>query len=121
MTDNAADSTITAPDTTESSPSEQDDTSPAKKRSERLDSILSIKVPIIVKVTEKKLRMADILKFNLGNVIHFDQDAYQHVELMANNTTIGLGQPVKIGEKFGLKITQIGDIADTIKALTSED
>ena len=121
MTDNAADSTITAPDASQSNPSEQDDTSPANERSERLESILSIKVPIIVKVTEKKLRMADILKFNLGNVIHFDQDAYQHVELMVNNTTIGLGQPVKIGENFGLKIIQVGDITDTIKALKSED
>jgi len=121
MTDNAADSTITAPDATESSPPEQDNTSSPQVDSNRLKRILSIKVPIIVKVTEKKLRMADILKFNLGNVIHFDQDAYQHVELMVNNTTIGLGQPVKIGENFGLKIIQIGDIKDTIKALTSED
>ena len=121
MNENTADSTITAPDATESSPPEQVKTSSANKRSKRLDRILSIKVPIIVKVTEKKIRMADILKFNLGNVIHFDQDAYQHVELMVNNTTIGLGQPVKIGENFGLKIVQIGDITDTIKALKSED
>ncbi|MCP4710044.1 MAG: FliM/FliN family flagellar motor switch protein [Planctomycetes bacterium] len=121
MTDNAADSTITAPEATDSSPSEQVDTAPDNKCSERLESILSIKVPIIVKITQKKLCMIDILKFNLGNVIHFDQDAYQHVELMVNNTVIGLGQPVKIGENFGLKIVQIGDINDTIKALKSEN
>jgi len=121
MTDNTADSTITAPDASQSTLSEQDNTSPANNRSERLESILSIKVPIIVKIAQKKLRMTEILKFNLGNVIHFDQDAYQHVDLMVNNTTIGLGQPVKIGENFGLKIVQIGDINDTIKALKSED
>ena len=30
---------------------------------------------------------------------------------------IGLGQPVKISENFGLKITQLGDITHTIKSL----
>ena len=36
---------------------------------------------------------------------------------MVNNEVIGLGQPVKIGENFGLKITQVGDLSDTIKRL----
>jgi len=36
---------------------------------------------------------------------------------MVNNSTIGLGQAVKIGENFGLKITQIGPVEETIKSL----
>jgi len=121
MTDQVAETTITAPDANVNAPPGPDNSSSPPVRSDHLKRILSLKVPIIVKVTEKKLRMAHILKFNLGNVIHFDQDAYQHVELMVNNSVIGLGQPVKIGEKFGLKIVQIGDITDTIKALKTED
>jgi len=82
-----------------------------------LDHILSVRIPIIVKISEKKMSMNNILKFRLGSVIQFDQDAYQHIDLMVNNCTIGLGQPVKIGENFGLRITQIGELADTIKSL----
>ena len=88
-----------------------------KDQQRSLKSILSMKVPVIVKIVEKKMPLASILKFNLGSMISFDKDSYQHIDLMVNNSTIGLGQPIKIGENFGLKITQIGDITDTIKSL----
>ncbi len=82
-----------------------------------LDRILKMKVPVIVKVAEKKMTMANVLKLNIGSIIQFDKDAYQHIDLMANNRTIGLGQPVKIGENFGLRIVQICDISETIRSL----
>ena len=88
---------------------------PAK--SEKIERILSMKVPVIVKVAEKKIALGKVIRLNIGSIIQFDKDAYQHIELMVNNNTIGLGQPIKIGENFGLRITQIGDIADTIKSL----
>ena len=107
------------PVNTDSGP--QDSATFVKKDTKNLQQILSIKVPIIVKVVRKKLTMAEILKLHVGTVIQFDQDAYQHVEIMVNNSTIGLGQPVKVSENFGLKITQIGDITDTIKALKTDN
>jgi len=88
---------------------------------ENLNRILNIKVPIIVQIAKKKLKVSEIMKLNIGTVIQFDQDAYQFIELMVNNEIIGLGQPVKIGEKFGLKITQIGDISETIKRLGGQN
>ncbi|MBI9015718.1 MAG: FliM/FliN family flagellar motor switch protein [Phycisphaerae bacterium] len=82
-----------------------------------IDRILKMEVPVIVKVAEKKMTMQNVLMLNIGSIIQFDKDAYQHIDLMANNRTIGLGQPVKIGENFGLKIMQIGDVAETIRSL----
>lgn len=82
-----------------------------------LDRILEMKIPVIVKVVEKPMTISAVLKLNIGSVITFNKDAYQHIDLMVNNTTIGIGQTVKIGEKFGLRITQIGDIEQTIKSL----
>ena len=76
-----------------------------------------MRMPVIVKIAEKTMTISNVLKLNLGSVITFDKDAYQHVDLMVNNSTIGLGQPVKIGENFGLRITQLGNIEDTIKSL----
>ncbi len=90
---------------------------PGPKTVPNVKQLLKMKVPVIVKVTEKKVRLKDILKWNLGSIIVFEKDAYQNIDLMVNNSTIGLGQPVKIGEKFGLKITQIKDPAETIRSL----
>ena len=93
-------------------------TDPAGDNSQdRLNRILSMRMPVIVKIAEKATILSSILKLNLGSVINFDKDAYQLVDLMVNNSTIGLGQAVKIGENFGLKITQIGPVEETIKSL----
>jgi len=89
-----------------------------EKQSEKLQRLLSMRVPVIVKVAEKKMTIGNMLKFHMGSIIQFDKDAYQQLELMINNSTIGLGQPIKIGEKFGLRITQVGEIAETIKSLS---
>lgn len=83
----------------------------------KLARILSMEVPVIVKIAERRMQLRNILKWNMGSMIQFEKDAYEHVDLMANNSRIGLGQPIKIGENFGLRITHVGDITDTIKRL----
>jgi flagellar motor switch protein FliN/FliY len=82
-----------------------------------LPRILSMRMPVIVKLAEKSMALSTVLKLNIGSVINFDKDAYQLVDLMANNSTIGLGQTVKIGENFGLRVIQIGPVEETIKSL----
>jgi len=82
-----------------------------------LEHILSIHVPVIVRLAERKMSLQEVLRFSLGSVIQFEKNAYEHVDLMINNSVLGLGQPVKIGENFGLRIVQIGDISETIKSL----
>ncbi|MBN1765416.1 MAG: FliM/FliN family flagellar motor switch protein [Sedimentisphaerales bacterium] len=89
--------------------------------SNQLKRILFMKVPVIVKIVQKTMTMQNILKLNIGSVIQFDKDAYELIDLMVNNSTIGLGQPVKIGEKFGIKITNIGEVTDTIKSLGASE
>ncbi len=83
----------------------------------QLKGILSMKVPLIVKVAQKKMCMENVLKLSLGSIIQFDKDVYENIELMVNNQVIGVGQPVKIGENFGLRLLQVGNLENTIKSL----
>lgn len=89
----------------------------SEEPAQNLQNILSMKVPVIIKIAEKTMKLENVMKLNIGTIIQFEKDAYQHIDLMVNNHTIGLGQPVKIGENFGLRITHIGDITDTIRSL----
>ena len=90
---------------------------PKSSPPDKIKSILSMRVPLIVKVAEKKMTMEYVLRLSLGSIIQFDKDVYENIELMVNNQTIGLGQPVKIGENFGLRLLQVGDLEQTIKSL----
>ena len=88
---------------------------------ERIQQILDMKVPVIAKVAQRSLTVKFVMRLRLGSIIQFEKDAYDHIELMVNNRTIGLGQPVKVGENFGLRLVQVGDVNDMIRSLGNEE
>ena len=52
-----------------------------------------------------------------GAIIEFDKAADSPLDLMINNKSIGLGQAVKVGENFGLRVTHIGSVRNRIEAM----
>ena len=79
--------------------------------------ILKMHVPVIVKLAERKLTLAEVMRLGPGAIIEFIKASDEPLELLINNKTIGLGDAVKVGENFGLKINQIGDVKDVIRSL----
>jgi flagellar motor switch protein FliN len=79
--------------------------------------VLKLEVPVIVKLAERKLTLGEIMRFGAGAIIEFVKSNDEPLELMVNNKTIGLGEAVKVGENFGLKISQIGDVKSIIRTL----
>lgn len=82
-----------------------------------LPRILRLQVPVIVKLAERKLLLSEVMRLCAGAIIEFSKRSDEPLELMINNKTIGVGETVKIGENFGLRITQIGDVKQLIAAL----
>ena len=85
-----------------------------------LQRILSLAVPVIVKLAEQDMAVRKVLKFKPGSIIEFEQPFDADLALVVANRGIGMGQAVKVGENFGLRITQIGHIDETIQALGGE-
>ncbi len=85
--------------------------------SKELQRILRLEVPVIVKLAERKLAMSEVMRLGVGAIIEFGKSSDEPLELMINNKTIGVGETVKVGENFGLRITQIGDVKQVIGAL----
>ncbi len=82
-----------------------------------LRRILQLEVPVIVQLADRYMDMADVLALNVGSVIEFDRKFDAELELVVSDRQVGLGHAVKVGENFGLRITRIGTIYDTIRAL----
>jgi len=57
------------------------------------------------------------MRLAVGAIVEFGKSADDDLELMVNNKLIGMGSAVKVGENFGIKISKIGPIKDTIKKL----
>jgi flagellar motor switch protein FliN/FliY len=79
--------------------------------------ILHMEVPVIVKLAERKLSMQEVLRLGVGAIIEFYKSSDEPLELMINNRPIGFGDAVKVGENFGLKISQIGDVKQVIRSM----
>ena len=82
-----------------------------------LRRILQLEVPVIVQLADRYMEMADVLALNVGSVIEFDRKFDAELELVVSDRQVGLGHAVKVGENFGLRITRIGTIYNTIRAL----
>jgi flagellar motor switch protein FliN/FliY len=90
---------------------------PPAPASNDLQRILHMQVPVIVKLAERKLTLAEVMRLGPGAIIEFLKSNDEPLELLINNKPIGLGDAVKVGENFGLKINQIGDVREVIRSL----
>jgi len=85
-----------------------------------LERILRLEVPVIVRLAERKLNMSEVMRLGTGAIIEFFKASDEPLELLINNKVIGAGEAVKVGENFGLRITQIGDVKSVIRSMGSE-
>ena len=88
---------------------------------DELKRILRLEVPVIVKLAQRKLPLSEVMRLGTGAIIEFFKRSDEPLELMINTKVIGVGEAVKIGENFGLKITQIGDVKDLIAAMSAQN
>jgi len=86
---------------------------------DELKRILKLQVPVIVKLAERRLPVAEVLRLGVGSIIEFMKRNEEPLELLVNNQTIATGEAVKVGENFGLRVRQVGPAHDIVAALGS--
>ena len=93
---------------------------PATPTPAELQRILRLEVPVIVKLAERRLMLSEVMRLGTGASSEFFKSSDEPLELLINNKPIGLGVTVKVGENFGLKISQIGDVRQVIRSMGNE-
>ena len=87
--------------------------------SPRVGHILKIRVPVAVRLAEREMALSDILALGPGTILEFNRLADSELDLMVNNQQIGCGVAVKVNERFGLRINQLGNVRERIRSLVS--
>lgn len=72
-------------------------------------SLLQITVPVKVTLATKRMPVDQILKLVPGVMIQFDKAYESPMQVEVGEQTIAEGEVVKVGDKFGLRITEVLD------------
>ena len=68
-------------------------------------NLLRIRVPIQVTLAAQRKSIQDIVELGPGSIVKFDKTCDEPLELSVGDRTIALGEVVKVGDKFGLRIS----------------
>ena len=61
-----------------------------------------------VELASKKIEMRQLTAISPGSLITFNKSCEDLLDLYVNNERYCRGEAIKIGEKFGLKVTEVG-------------
>lgn len=70
-------------------------------------SLLRVRVPVVVTLASERQPIHRILEIAPGSIIQFDKSCEEMLQLAVADRVIAEGEAVKIGDKFGLRITSI--------------
>ena len=67
----------------------------------------NIEVRLTVEVGNTEIAIKDLLRLNEGSVVELDRLAGDPLDILANGTKIAKGEVVMVGEKFGIRFTEV--------------
>ena len=82
---------------------------PSKVTAENLRVLENVEVQMTVEVGNTEIKIRDLLLLNEGAVIELDRLAGDPLDILVNGTMIAKGEIVMVGERFGVRFTEIVD------------
>jgi len=84
---------------------------------ENLRVLENIEVQLAVEVGNTEIKIRDLLRLNEGSVIELDRLAGDPLDILVNGTMIAKGEIVMVGERFGVRFTEIVDPEKRVASL----
>ncbi len=89
----------------------------ATNASRDLDFIYDVPLQVSVEVGRSKILLKDLLRMGEGYVIELDKLAGEPLDLYVNSCLIAKGEAVMVGERFGIRLTDVVNASDRVKKL----
>lgn len=82
-----------------------------------LEVVLDIPVNLSMEVGSTEISIRNLLQLNQGSVIELDRMAGEPLDVLVNGTLVAHGEVVVVGEKFGIRVTDVISASERIKKL----
>ena len=77
----------------------------------------NIEVRLTVEVGNTEIKIKDLLRLNEGSVVELERLAGEPLDILANGTKIAKGEVVMVGEKFGIRFTEVSAPEELVEKL----
>ncbi|MDR2550761.1 MAG: flagellar motor switch protein FliN [Desulfobulbus sp.] len=82
-----------------------------------LEFLYGVPLQVSVEVGRARILLKDLLQMGEGYVVELDKQAGDPLDLYVNSRLIARGEAVKVGDKFGIKLTEVVSQSDRIENL----
>lgn len=82
-----------------------------------LDFLYDVPLQVSVEVGRCRILLRDLLRMGEGYVIELDKMAGEPLDLYVNSRLIARGEAVMVGEKFGIRLTEVVSTTDRVEKL----
>ncbi|MBI2895996.1 MAG: FliM/FliN family flagellar motor switch protein [Deltaproteobacteria bacterium] len=82
-----------------------------------IDRILEIPLEIHVELGRRRMKISELLAIGTGGILELTTPAGAPLALYANQTLIAHGEAVVVGERYGIRVTDIVSPRERVKRL----
>ena len=72
-----------------------------------LGLLRDVEVEVTLEIGRKRMKIGDLLRLGTGQTLELEKAAGEPLEIVVNGRIIGRGEAVVLGDRYGLRITQI--------------
>ena len=84
---------------------------------DNLKVLENIEVKLTVEVGSTELKIRDLLRLNEGSVVELERLAGDPLDILANGVKIAKGEVVMVGERFGIRFTEVTNTENRVQKL----
>ena len=84
---------------------------------DNLKVLVNIEVKLTVEVGSTELKIRDLLRLNEGSVVELERLAGDPLDILANGIKIAKGEVVMVGERFGIRFTEVTNPENRVQKL----
>jgi flagellar motor switch protein FliN len=74
----------------------------------RTRRLMNVSVQVSVRLAEKRIELDSVMSLVPGSIVTFSKSCEEPLDLYVNNHHFARGEAIKIGENFGLRLTEVG-------------
>ena len=82
-----------------------------------LEFLYDVPLQVSVEVGRARILLKDLLQMGEGSVVELDKMAGEPLDLYVNSRLIARGEAVRVGDKFGIRLTEVVSHSDRLEKL----